>query len=178
MTFSRSSRFVAALIVALALSTSSSFAQQTAGSIRGTALDATGAVVAGVTVQATNLDTGLTFETVTTLSGIYLLGNVQVGNYRLEATIEGFKRFVREPVTVNVATATDVSLILEIGEVTESVTVEGTAAPLLRTDNAELSTVMGRKMMIDLPLGLSGKSTGAGALYYPEHSEQFIPATW
>ena len=163
MTFSRSSRFVAALIVALALSTSSSFAQQTAGSIRGTAQDATGAVVAGVQVQATNLDTGLTFETVTTLSGIYLLGNVQVGNYRLEATIEGFKRFVREPVTVNVATATDVSLILEIGEVTESVTVEGTAAPLLRTDNAELSTVMSRKMMIDLPLGLSGKSTGAGA---------------
>ena len=138
------------------------FAQQTA-SIRGIVQDGSGAVVGGADVQATNVATGQTLQTVTTLSGIYVLGNVPVGSYRVEATLDGFKRFVRDSVSVNTATATDVNIVLEIGDVTESVTIEGTAAPLLRTDNAELSTVMERKLMIDLPLGLSGKSTGAGA---------------
>ena len=158
----RWSYVLAALIVALVFLPGTGFAQQTA-SIRGTVQDGSGAVIGGAEVQATNSDTGQTLQTVTTLSGIYLLGNVPVGNYSVEATLEGFKRFVRDSVSVNTATTTNVDVVLEIGDVTESVTIEGTAAPLLRTDNAELSTVMERKLMIDLPLGLSGKSTGAGA---------------
>ena len=137
-------------------------AQQTA-SIRGVVQDPSGAVIAGADIQASNLETGQRLQTVTTLSGIYVLGSVPVGTYRVEVVLDGFKRFVREPVTVSTATATTVNVTLEVGEVTESVTVESTAVPLLRTDNAELSTVMERKLMIDLPLGLSGKSTGAGA---------------
>ena len=148
----------AALVLAVAVGP----AQQTA-SIRGSVQDSTGAVVGGADIRATNLETGQGLQTVSTLSGIYVLGNVPVGNYRVEVTLDGFKRFVREPVSANTATATDVNVVLEVGDVTESVTIEGTAAPLLRTDNAELSTVMERKLMIDLPLGLSGKSTGAGA---------------
>ena len=155
-------RVLVPLVLGLVTLPSMVLAQQTA-SIRGIVQDASGAVVGGASVQAMNLDTGQALQTVTTLSGLYVLGNVPVGNYRVEATLDGFKRFVRDSVSVNTATATDVNIILEIGEVTESVTIEGTAAPLLRTDNAELSTVMERKLMIDLPLGLSGKSTGAGA---------------
>ena len=115
-------------LAVLAALPSSSFAQQTA-SIRGIVQDGSGAVVGGADVQATNLDTGQTLQTVTTLSGIYVLGNVPVGIYRVEATLDGFKRFVRDSVSVNTATATDVNIVLEIGDVTESVTIEGTAAP-------------------------------------------------
>ncbi len=154
-------RFLACIVLAGAFGFAAS-AQQTA-SIRGVVQDPSGAVIAGADVQATNLETGQTLQTVTTLSGIYVLGSVPVGIYRAEVVLDGFKRFVREPVTVSTATATTVNVTLEVGEVTESVTVESTAVPLLRTDNAELSTVMERKLMIDLPLGLSGKSTGAGA---------------
>lgn len=154
----------AAFLVVLGLIfASTASGQATAGAIRGVVTDPTGAVIIGVEVGTVNLETGTEYSTRTTEAGVYFLGNLPVGNYRVEAEMEGFRRFVQEPVNVATATTTPVRITLELGDVTQTLTVEASAAPLLQTDNSEVSTVMERKLMIDLPLDLgSPTSDGSG----------------
>ena len=100
-----------------------------------------------------------------------MLGNVPVGDYRLEAESPGFRRFAREPVNVATASTTTVDVQMELGQVTETVTVEAAAAALVQTDSAEISTVMEKKMVMDLPLGLGSTSGGGSGR---RQIEQFI----
>ena len=96
-------RFVGALFL-LAGTASLASAQVTAGGIRGVVADPTGAVVPGADVTATNLATGQSISTQTTEAGVYVLGNIPVGDYDLSVESLGFKRYSQTG--VNVATAT------------------------------------------------------------------------
>src|SRR6185503_19923838 len=140
------------------------YGQTTSGAIRGSIRDASNAVVPSAEIKATHLAGGHVFSSVSTASGVYHLGNLPIGNYRLEARSSGFRTFVTEPVRVETATTTTVDILLQVGQSAETVNVEETVAPLIQTDTAELSTVVEAKMLLDLPLDIGGKSTsGAGS---------------
>ena len=142
------------LTFALIASTASLFAQER-GTIRGTVLDPSGAVVSNARVTATNTATGVSDSAQTTGAGFYSIGQLLPGIYRVEAEAAGFKKPVRDDVRVNVAAVVGVDFTLEVGETNQSVTVEA-EAPLLRSETAEVGTAIPPKSMIDLPLIANG----------------------
>src|SRR5437879_11843992 len=85
----------------LALSCISVWAQATA-QISGTARDQSGAVLPGVEVTATQTETGIVRNTVTNEAGLYVLSNLAIGPYRLEATLPGFRSFVQSGIVLEV----------------------------------------------------------------------------
>src|SRR5262245_28113649 len=78
-------------------------AQSERGTIRGTVTDSSGSIMPGVTVKATNVDTGIETATVTTEAGLYNIPQLKPGNYRVEIERSGFKKLKRENVRVDVS---------------------------------------------------------------------------
>ena len=120
------------------LITSAAFAQTDRGTITGTVLDPAGAVVPGATVEAKNTATGQEYTVGTTGTGNYTMANLPAGAYEFTVTAMGFKKLVRPGVTVQVAETTRQDATLEVGAVSDTVTVTG-EAPLLKTESGEVS---------------------------------------
>src|SRR5512133_2207122 len=103
-----------ALFVSLALCAAAS-AQEFRGTITGRVIDAQAAVIPGVRVLATQVDTGTRYETVSSGDGQYTLPFLAPGMYRLSAEAAGFKRYIREGVQVSTNERTALDILLEIG---------------------------------------------------------------
>ena len=143
------------------------FSQSTnSGDIRGTATDPSGALIPGVAVTVTNLDTGATKNLVTNSDGLYDTASILPGNYRVTFTKEGFDKLVRGPITLQVGIIT-VNGVLKVGKIAE--TVEVTAdIPLLKTESAEQSTTLDSQTMVNLPqVGSNGQNWGPLAQLLP-----------
>ena len=147
----------AVCVLALLLLTTAASAQTERGTIRGLVVDSSGAAVAGATVAATNVETGVRTETVTTIAGIYQVPQVRPGIYTVEAEFSGFKMFIRENIRVATGAIVPVDLVLEVGDVTETVTVSA-AAITLKTESTEVSTEVNPKSFVELPLQVVGGS--------------------
>src|SRR5437667_10175419 len=78
----------------------SAFAQSDRGTMTGTVSDTTGAVIPGVSIVATNVETGARYQTVSTETGNYTLAQMPAGLYQLSAELPGLKRYVRQGITV------------------------------------------------------------------------------
>jgi hypothetical protein len=126
------------VLLCLALSAGAVFAQTDRGTITGTIADPAGAVIPGATVQGRNSETGAQYEAASTSTGNYTLAQLPAGVYQLTASVSGFKQYVRTGITVMVAQTLRIDLALEVGAVTETVTVNADAT-LLRTESGELS---------------------------------------
>ncbi len=126
-------------------------AQVLYGSIVGTVQDQTGAVVPKATVTITNTATGQTRSTLTDDAGRYSLVNVLPGAYDLKITAVGFRPLTRSNVEVSINTVTRADLSLEVGQVTEQVTVEA-AAVALQTDKSDVHVELGSGAVTNLPL--------------------------
>ena len=127
---------------------------QNVGRISGTVADQSGAVVAGTKVLAINTETGVKTQTISNDAGNYNIPALLPGRYRVEAEMQGFKKYVREPVLISTATPVGLNIPMEVGEVTTEVSVTG-AAPLLQTQEIGLSAVVENKMIRDLPIALN-----------------------
>ena len=139
-------------VLALVLGTASpARAQETGGAISGTILDPQKAALPGVTVTLTNQDTNAELTTVTNEQGAYVHPFVPIGRYTLTATLEGFATTRRSDIQVRVGDRLTVDLSLQVGALTEEVTVAG-GAPLLETANAMRGEVIAREQVQDLPL--------------------------
>src|SRR5262245_56264003 len=134
-------------LFALVAATSPAAAQRTNGDISGTVMDTTGAVLPGVTVTAVCTETNLTRTAVTDAQGGYSVPELAPCVYRVTAELTGFKTVAREaPVTANAVAKTDFRL--EVGTVSETVTVEG-VSPLVeysdklnnRVDSARIEEI-------------------------------------
>ncbi len=112
-------------------------AQGTRATLTGTVLDPTGAAVPGATVTVRNTETGVRTSTTTTSTGTYTLPHLEAGTYTLTVTADGFRTASRENVILRVAQTLTVNVTLELGAVTEEVTVTG-APPLLEAGTAEI----------------------------------------
>ncbi len=143
--------FVSRSAVFFLLSMLPAVAQTTTGSIVGTIADPTGAVVANAAVTATNVDTGATTKTTTDSSGNYVVTPLPVGRYSVTIEAHGFKKSVNEGITLNVQDRIGVNVVLEVGQITETVDVKY-AAPALQTDTSYLGQVIESEKIVDLPL--------------------------
>ena len=110
-----------------------------------------GAVIADVTIKATNLATNAIRETRTDESGSYTLPFLPAGEYSVNTVAMGFQAQKTDRLTLQVQQTARLDIQLKIGEVTETVTVEGSAASL-QTDNATLGTVIDGDKIAQLPL--------------------------
>jgi hypothetical protein len=126
-------------------------AQTIRGTLTGTVTDSTGAIVPGATVTATNNSTGISDSTASNAQGTYTFPLVSPGTYQLAVELQGFKRYVRDGVVVEVAQTTRVDVSLQIGAVSESILVTGTS-PLVRSTTSELGQVIPMKTIQALPL--------------------------
>lgn len=144
-------RNVVRLVCILALLSASAFSQEFRATITGTVTDPQGAVIPKVRVEARNLETGAVVSTVTNESGIYVLPFVPTGIYEVSASVEGFKRAVRERLELRVGDRLQVDFRLELGGVTEQVTVTG-EVELLETATASKGQVIDSQKVAALPL--------------------------
>jgi len=141
-------------LVAIVLITSAasvSNAQSTTGSILGDITDISGAVLAGAAVQATNSSTGAIRETETNDVGAYRFAGLPPSNYTLEVQLDGFRPVTAPGVVVPVAGEVKIDLELEVGAITESVTVTA-EAPLIQSTENSVRTVVDNQRIAELPL--------------------------
>ena len=129
-------------------------AQVLYGSLVGNVTDESGGGVPGATVTLTHRETGATREATTDSTGAYRFGNLQSGSYTVTVKLEGFRTFTRSdiPVTLNNVTRADAAL--QVGQLTESVTVSG-ERPLLQTDRAEVRSELKAAELVNLPVALN-----------------------
>ncbi len=143
----RSSLTVLALVLWLPLAAFG----QASGQINGLVSDTQGGVLPGVTIEVTNLDTGAIRSVVTGADGLYTVPLLQPGNYSVRASLPGFRTALQERVRVTVSETARVFFELEVGQLTETVTVSA-AVTLVETSNATHGIVIDEQKVVDLPL--------------------------
>ena len=131
--------------------TATCFGQTFYGSIIGTVTDVSGASIPLANVVCTNLGTAERRVAQTDGGGNYQFVNLVPGQYKIEIEKPGLRRFVREPITVEVQSAVRIDVPMQVGELTQ--TIEVTAqTPLLQTENASLGTVVESRKVLEMPL--------------------------
>src|SRR5215813_8296629 len=102
--------------------------QGSTAQISGTVSDSTGAVLPGVEVTATQTDTGVSRMTVSNETGSYVLPNLPLGPYRIEAGLPGFRTFVQTGIVLQVGSNPTLNITLQVGQVAEQVEVQANTA--------------------------------------------------
>jgi hypothetical protein len=126
-------------------------AQSDRGTVTGTISDPAGAVVANASVQARNTETGATYPVASSATGNYTIPELPAGTYELSITVPGFKKFIRPGLIIQAAQTIRVDATLDIGNASETVTINA-EAPLLKTESGELSQTISTQIMDALPL--------------------------
>ncbi len=124
---------------------------QATAQINGTVKDQSGAVLPGVEITATQTDTGIARTAITDETGSYLLPNLAVGPYKLEAALAGFRTYVQMGIVLQVNSNPAINPVLQIGQVSEQVEVQANAA-LVETRNVGVGQVIENARILELPL--------------------------
>ncbi|MBI3679133.1 MAG: TonB-dependent receptor [Acidobacteria bacterium] len=124
---------------------------QTAATISGVLHDATGAVITGARVSARNTERNLVRETRSGEEGAYLLAQLPAGIYDVRVEMPGFRPLVRKAIELTVAQNVRLDLALEVGDISQEITVTGQAS-LVNTSTAELSYLVSERSVRELPL--------------------------
>jgi len=141
---------LACCLIALSL-----WGQTNSGNIRGTITDPSGATLAGATVTARNMDTGLSITTASTDAGLYSVPNLPPGRYSVSAEAPSLKKYTQEGVTVATGTAVTLDIQMQLGAVSENVTVIADASQL-QTATSEVGATVQSTLVANLPLEVSG----------------------
>jgi Carboxypeptidase regulatory-like domain/TonB dependent receptor len=147
--------FICAWLLVLCVTVGSLHAQTTNGGIQGTVTDPNGGVVSGASVTSRNLDTGLTQATSTTDAGIYSLPNLPPGRYSVVVEAPGLKKYSQEGVTVLTGTTVSLDIPMQVGGVSENVTVIADASQL-QTATSEIGSTVEPVLLANLPLAIGG----------------------
>ncbi len=140
-----------ALFVLLVISASIAVAQTGTSRISGRVVDAKLAAIPGATVTVTSEATGVSQTQTTTDAGLFAFDSLPVGNYTLTVEQSGFKKFQQTGNALQVNTPLSVDAVLEVGQLSEVVTVQG-GAEQLQTTNATIGNVVEQKAIESLPL--------------------------
>ena len=135
----------------IVLLTCAAASAQATGQLSGTVRDNSGGVLPGVTVTVTQTDTGLTRNVVTESGGTYVVPNLPTGPYKLEASLPGFRSYVQTGIVLQVNGNPTINVTLAVGDVAETISVEG-AAPLVDVRSAGISEVVDNQKIVELPL--------------------------
>jgi len=126
-------------------------AQEITASISGSVLDASGGFVSAATVTATQMETGLARTILSDSQGSYLLVELPVGHYRLQAEAKGFQKYLQEGISLNVNERATVTIHLVVGTAAQEIRVLADAS-LLDTTNTSLGKTVQQLAILDLPL--------------------------
>ena len=149
-------RQVLTVVVAAILAIpTASFAQTERGAISGIVADQTKAAVPGVSIKVINTGTNVTATVVSSESGGFNVANLPPGTYRLEATLEGFRKAVVEGIVLTAGATTRIDVSMDLGAMTETVNVvaENTT---LQTEDAKVATTVSNRLIDELPLVVGG----------------------
>lgn len=124
---------------------------QTVGSIEGVVTDSSGGALPGATVVITNTNTGVTRTVTADSEGRYRARDLGLGEYQVEASLDGFQGVVRRGIVLTIGREAAVDFTLGVGGLTDTVTVVGDA-PLVNTTSSEMTALVAREQMADLPL--------------------------
>ena len=144
------SRWLSVLLLVFMVSATGN-AQVLYGSIVGNVRDKSDAVVSSATVKITHTETNKTRETLTNQDGSFNFPTVQTGKYNVVVSRQGFKTYTRSNVDVTLNTITRVDIPLEVGQVTETVSVTADAA-LLQTDRSEVRSELTSQTLLNVPI--------------------------
>jgi hypothetical protein len=126
-------------------------AQVETATISGTATDSSGAALVGATVQAKNVGTNVTQSTLSDAAGRYRIPDLPIGGYEVQASISGFQTVVHKGITLTVGANLVVDFSLPVGQVTQTVNVEGEVSRV-ETQTAAVSSLVTPEQMSQLPL--------------------------
>src|SRR2546427_10299198 len=138
-------------VLCLALSTGA-FAQTINATLGGTVTDATGALIPGVTITATNLATGIVTTVLTNEAGAYNFASIQSGTYKVTAELPGFQTQTYNNVVLGVSQQVRLNFTLQVGTQAQSVEVNIAADTLIATTSSSVGSVLPEYKVRDLPL--------------------------
>src|SRR5947208_2048569 len=123
-------RILTALLIGLSLTamTCGSVWAQATAQITGTVQDQSGAVLPSAEIIATQTDTGISRTAITNEAGSYVLPNLPLGPYRLEAALPGFRTFVQTGIVLQVNSNPTINIVLPVGQVSEQIEVQANVA--------------------------------------------------
>ncbi len=127
-------------------------AQATAGTILGTVTDTSGSTIAGTKVTVLNVDTGLSRSVLTDSTGNYQFPLLLPGRYNISGESAGFRKAVITAVVLQVNQEARFDMQLELGEISQAVTVNAEGVVLVQTDDATLGQVVQQRNIEELPL--------------------------
>ena len=142
---------LAVLWLSISILSSPSRAQESRGNITGSVLDPQGSAISNARIEVRNVDTGVVTCAATNEDGLFEVEFLIPGHYSITADAAGFKKLIRTGVTLRVAGRMQVDLRMEVGAVSETITVSG-ARPLLETTNASTGRVMEGKELTEMPV--------------------------
>lgn len=117
----------------------------------GTVRDASGAVVPKATIELLNQGTGAVRATASDESGNYQVTELPIGSYQVRVQVQGFKQFVENNIVLDVDQTGRVDVLLQTGEASEKITVEG-SAPVVESEKSSLGEVVDNQTIVELPL--------------------------
>ena len=166
------SRFALIGIFCLLLSASAEigFSQTSTATLTGIVQDSTGAIVPNVAVTATNTDRNTIQTTRTNETGAYVIPALNAGNYSVMAELQGFKKFERDAIPLQVNQTLRIDIRLDVGAIAETVQVTQ-ATPMIETETSARGSVIDGKKILELPL--NGRDYNQLALLSPG----VVPAT-
>ncbi|HEU0005007.1 MAG TPA: carboxypeptidase-like regulatory domain-containing protein, partial [Terriglobia bacterium] len=140
------------LVLGLALSLAPVVVAQTVtATLTGTVSDASGALVPNVKIVATNQGTKIEYTAQSNESGVYTIPFLPIGSYVVTGEVSGFKKVVTNPIKLEVNQTARVDVKLELGEVTQTIEVEG-VAPILQTESTTVGQLISGTTTVNLPL--------------------------
>ena len=142
-------------MVVLLFATNTAFSQAVTGSLLGTISDVSGASAPNAKITITESNTGISRSTTTNESGNYSFPDLAPGTYTVSAEVAGFKRSSRTGVELQINTSPRVDLVLQPGNVSESIEVRADT-PLLQTDRSDTNVKIEEKQISNLPISTPG----------------------
>ncbi len=137
--------------IALLLALATSVFGQALTQVNGSVTDPSGAAVVGATVEATNLATSITRETKTDNSGLYVFPQIAPGAYRFTVSAAGFSKSTVDNITLLVNTPSTINIRLELGAVTETVSISAEATQVNTVDSS-IGNAIANKPIVQMPL--------------------------
>src|SRR5437870_8517471 len=144
-------RFAGAVAVACLLFAISGFAQVINATLRGTVTDATGALIPGVEISATETETGVVSTALTNESGTYQFPSLQPGPYRVSASLAGFQSQIFQ-IALGTSQQIRQNFTLQVGAVAQAVEVSVAADQLLTTLSSSVGNALPQREVADLPI--------------------------
>lgn len=139
------------LVVVCAALGLTAWGQTSTGTITGSITDTSGAMIAGAKVQIVNTGTNAKVDVSTNLEGTYTAPLLPPGSYKVAVAASGFKGFEQAGIQLQVQQQARVNIVLQVGAMTESVTIQGDAA-LVEATTSSIGKVVDNKRILELPL--------------------------